>query len=503
MRRSVLPLVLALAVLGLGGTLLRSWVLGYPLVPRITERLWEARLAVQWEPGQAPVTALLPRSTRRQELRDEHFFSGPLEPTLRVEPGGNRRVLWEGEGATAVTYQAEILVRDAPLGAAPTLQDLDRWRRSDEFPLPVAAAATRLASQLDAADSPRRCFDLVSGRAPAPAGFAEDLARIRAALATPAEALVLCWRAAGLPARLAQVLPLRNGIFRRPEVLPQVFDGSRWRLADPAGGRFPAAPLRWLIWNVGRQPVAEGHDGTPAAWEVQLQERHLPLWADFFHRTAGRSSLLARWSLYALPPATQEVFRVLVLVPIGALMVGLLRTVVGLATFGTFMPILIAIAFRQTQLLYGLSLFALVVAVGYLVRVAIDRYKLLLVPRLATILTFVIGCLAALALVGAHLGLVHVLSVGLLPMVILTVTIERFFVVAEESGARVALRMAASTGAVAAITYGIISWEYLQFLFFTYPEPLLGVAAGQIALGRYLGFRLTELWRFRRLAEAV
>jgi len=85
--------------------------------------------------------------------------------------------------------------------------------------------------------------------------------------------------------------------------------------------------------------------------------------------------------------------------------------------------------------------------------------------------------------------------------VILTMTIERFFVVAEESGGAAALRMAASTGAVAAITYGILSWEYLQLLFFTYPELLLVVAAGQVALGRYLGYRLTELWRFRRLAE--
>jgi len=165
------------------------------------------------------------------------------------------------------------------------------------------------------------------------------------------------------------------------------------------------------------------------------------------------------------------------------------------------MPILIAIAFRQTRLLYGLALFALVVGAGYLLRLAIDRYKLLLVPRLATTLTFVIGCLAALSLVGVHLHLVHVISVGLLPMVILTMTIERFFVVAEESGGAAALRMAASTGAVAAITYGILSWEYLQLLFFTYPELLLVVAAGQVALGRYLGYRLTELWRFRRLAE--
>jgi hypothetical protein len=88
-------------------------------------------------------------------------------------------------------------------------------------------------------------------------------------------------------------------------------------------------------------------------------------------------------------------------------------------------------------------------------------------------------------------------------MVIMTMTIERFFVVAEESGVHAALTMAASTGAVASITYVLISWEYLQLLFFTYPELLLVVVAGQLALGRYVGFRLTELWRFRRLTEGT
>ncbi len=165
------------------------------------------------------------------------------------------------------------------------------------------------------------------------------------------------------------------------------------------------------------------------------------------------------------------------------------------------MPILIAIAFRQTELLVGLVLFTLIVATGYAVRLAIEHYKLLLVPRLSAILTFVIGCLALLSLVGHHLASRNVISVGLLPIVILTMTIERFHVVAEESGPRAALGMAARTGAVAALIYALLSWEYLQLVLFTYPESLLIVAAGQIALGRYVGFRLTELWRFRRLGE--
>ena len=76
-------------------------------------------------------------------------------------------------------------------------------------------------------------------------------------------------------------------------------------------------------------------------------------------------------------------------------------------------------------------------------------------------------------------------------------TIERFFVVIEEAGIREGLRTAAGSAAVSVITYQIISWEPLQLTFFVYPELLAGVAAAQILLGRYTGYRLSELFRFR------
>ncbi len=93
------------------------------------------------------------------------------------------------------------------------------------------------------------------------------------------------------------------------------------------------------------------------------------------------------------------------------------------------------------------------------------------------------------------------MAVGLLPFVILTMTIERFFVVVEEAGAREGLKTAAGSGAVSVLTYAIISWESLQLTFFVFPELLGAVAAGQILLGRYSGYRLSELFRFRSFGK--
>ena len=101
------------------------------------------------------------------------------------------------------------------------------------------------------------------------------------------------------------------------------------------------------------------------------------------------------------------------------------------------------------------------------------------------------------ALMGNRFGVRQFMAVSLLPFVILTMTIERFYVVVEEHGMRKALQTAAGSAEVSVITYFIIQWEVLQITFFVYPELLLVVMGLQILVGRYTGYRLSELVRFR------
>ena len=42
-----------------------------------------------------------------------------------------------------------------------------------------------------------------------------------------------------------------------------------------------------------------------------------------------------------------------------------------------------------------------------------------------------------------------------------------------------------------------MSNRYLEHLIFVFPELLLVILAMTLLLGRYTGYRLTELWRFR------
>ncbi|MCB1845384.1 MAG: hypothetical protein KDI09_20620, partial [Halioglobus sp.] len=186
---------------------------------------------------------------------------------------------------------------------------------------------------------------------------------------------------------------------------------------------------------------------------------------------------------------------------IGALIVVLMRNVVGVETFGTFMPVLIALSFRETQLLRGILLFSLLVALGLSIRFLLERLRLLLVPRLSAVLTIVVLLMLFVSIVSHKLGIETGLSVALFPMVIIAMTIERMSVLWEERGPGDAIRSAMGSLFVATLAYLGMGFDWLEHAIFTFPELLLIMLAAMILLGRYTGYRLTELKRFKVLGE--
>jgi len=218
-----------------------------------------------------------------------------------------------------------------------------------------------------------------------------------------------------------------------------------------------------------------------------------------------RGSEFAPWvnatSLLSLPIDLQLVFRVLLLIPLGALIIVLLKQVIGMPAFGTFMPVLIALAFRETQLITGILLFTGIVAVGLLLRAYFNQLQLLLVPRLAAVLIIVTFVMMFIALAGEAMGIQTGLSISLFPLVIITMTIERMSLTWEEDGAKEALKKALGSLAGAIPAYYILTSEYIEHFAIVFPELLLIVLAIVLLLGRYTGYKVTEYFRFKVLAN--
>ncbi|MEZ5740562.1 MAG: 7TM domain-containing protein [Burkholderiaceae bacterium] len=142
-----------------------------------------------------------------------------------------------------------------------------------------------------------------------------------------------------------------------------------------------------------------------------------------------------------------------------------------------------------------------IIAAGLLFRLYLEHLKLLLVPRLAAVLIFVVMLMAAISVIMHRLGLEQGLSIALFPMVIITMTIERISVLWDERGASEAIKQGVSSLVIAVFLCILISFPTLVYLCFAFPELLLLVLAATLLLGRYTGYRLVELPRFREMAE--
>lgn len=505
MKRPAVVLAIVLLALSMGLAAYRVISLGYPLLPTASGRTWQIQIDTHIEGGPAEtiLELALPHDEVGQLLVEEKVTSGALDFNI-LRSGTARLGTWSGRigpKEEEVVYQAVVLVQaNRPPDKVPPPAEKMPSRLDNK----EQALAERLAAGwrgLSLADRARAAVAASEGtwKEPRPAekdieawdSLREKYGRLEAALAM--------LEASGIRARTATGLYLAEGIDTEPLRWIEVWTGARWEILRLETVEFEKSPSRLLpLTTDGVPPVrVSGGKLDEVRWIVSREM--MSHWRSYYERVKRSDRFLDRWSLFRLPDDFQETFRILLLVPIGALIVGFLRNVIGFPTFGVFMPVLLALAFRSTGLFYGLGIFAGILCLGYGVRSGLDRLRLLLVPRMSVILTLVIACFTVLALAGNKLGMRHLMAVGLLPFVILTMIIERFFVVIEESGLREGLQMALGSAAVAMIAYAIISWETLQLTFFVFPELLAAVAALQILLGRYTGYRLSELFRFHSL----
>jgi hypothetical protein len=504
MKRPALLLAVALLILSFAVISYRILGLKYPIFPAAPEKVWQLSMDAHVKGSEKEATVMIgvPFTHRGQIVAEERIFSGTLSFNLLRE-GPDQIGVWSGH----ISSEGEVIGYRATIKVQPQHLLKSKPPALGPYPKDIGEAEQKLAKRLvekwdtlPPADRFQKIAEAVKGIWGSPPPDDQDL-RAWSAFQDKhgrVTAFLVLLRAADLPARVAEGLELVESITTPTLVWIQVWTGQEWENLQPEKGEIYQKSVALLPLTTGGDPVVRTLQGELSEIRWALSQQVITQWRMHFERIMRSDRRLDRWSLFRLPGEFQATFRILMLVPIGALMICLLRNIVGFPTFGIFLPVLMALAFRNTGLAYGLGIFWGVVLIGYVIRRWIDKLRLLLVPRLSVILTLVIICITGFALIGNKFDLREFMAVGLLPFVILTMTIERFFVIIEEAGVREGLWMAAGSAGVAVITYKILQLEPLQLTFFVYPELLFAVAAVQVLLGSYTGYRLLELFRFRR-----
>jgi hypothetical protein len=502
----VAVLVVLLTALAAFIVYLKVSLLHMPLEPGEVSDVWtvEARIDFTAPTGPTRVNFRLPDSEPGFTYLDESFVSRGFGLNVTEEP---REAVWtvrRGERASlALFYRLQVYPENP--GVAPVDRRVPPNPQVPYYPEPLASAIDDVLTRAreESADIftfANRLITILNDTSD------ENVKVIRDSRPADQWVPLLTEILAGarITSRVVYGISLRDDFIDRSLITwIEVNNNNVWRGFNPETGEM-GYPDAFFPWMRGIQPIVQSNE-LVRDLDVNFSVSRLSVAQEELSQQVESTLAtgLTNFTLYSLPIPSQEVYKVLLMVPLGALVIAFMRVVIGVPTFGTFTPILIALAFRETQLGWGITLFMLILGAGFLCRVALANLRLLLVPRLACMLIIVIGLMVIMSLLSQRLGFTQGLSIALFPMVILTMTIERMSIVWEERGSVETVKETLGSLFVAVSGYYVMTHPQLIHLMFNFPELLLVVLAVCMLFGSYTGYRLSEVLRFKDLAKVI
>lgn len=181
------------------------------------------------------------------------------------------------------------------------------------------------------------------------------------------------------------------------------------------------------------------------------------------------------------------------------------RHLVGIRSFGIFLPAALSVVFVVIGPIFGIGFFVLIVVIASLVRFTLRKGKVRLqyLPRMAFILWAVVICVLMVLFLAPVFGSINLSNISVLPLFILILLAEDFIRVQLGKSVKTAINLTTETLILAFASYLILTFAPLQSFALLNPEILLvSVAVFDFILGKYIGLRFIEFWRFRKLINS-
>ena len=459
------------------------------------------------------VATFAPVSDVRQTISEESQSAPPvLHHSIEIQ-GQNRQALWLGApvpDGTEIRYEFSALLAATEYTIAPALEVPESYPRAIRRYLRPSEAVQvddpeirALLLDLGADQGPvlprlEKIFAYTSGlRSRAFKGTTDALTALRLGEAScngKSRLFVALARATGIPSRLVGGLILRAGSKRTSHQWVEAYIGGHWVPFGPTNGHFAELPGHYLTLYRGDESLFRHTSEINFDYMFTIKERMVP-------SEEARASFKAFnvWDLFARLKLPFSLLQTVLMLPVGALVVVLFRNVIGVPTFGTFLPALIAASAAATGLQWGIISLLIVTTCVVVARLGLQRLQLLHSPTLAILLTVVVFSMLGTSLMADHLELEELARVAYFPIAVLAITSERLYLVLVEQGFREGMIQFGGTLIVVLGCYTVMNSMAMQVLVSGFPEVLLWVIAANIYLGRWVGVRLLEMWRFRGL----
>lgn len=514
-----------LVTLSLGLMAGRFHVLGNEVLSPRGPNTWKVTMKVtgRTTSPRARITTVTPLDFDRQHIHHETFQSAELfdKPPTARHPD-RRQVLWSpkagvrsGEFIALHEFFCDIGVRIPSTPMAQLAKALylppARGANLESEPLidsnhaEISALARSLTfGQESTHDQVEALYQFVAyeiGNDPSVGalgmGAVDCLRHARGDARAKSRLLAALCRNRGIPARLVTGVTLTKGPEQTAHVWVEAWMRDHWRPLCPFYRHFGRVPPTYLVFGFGDLPMVRGRDVSDLDYAFRIEHTAPADGAPGPAEATSLRQLVKQLSLDALPGPERRLVEFLLLMPIAGLIVCVFRNIIGINSFGTFAPALVGLAFRELSSLPGILVFLSIVLVGWGMRRMLDRFHLLQVPRTAVMLNLVVMLLIATVVVANYKRVEATKYIPLFPIVILTGMIERFWTLEVEDGAGSSFRTLLSTMLIAGSIALFLSWSAVTRFMFRFPEALGAVMALQLLIGRYTGYRLSELFRFR------
>ncbi len=515
--------------------------LGFDLGTLLPEKGYEVSLHVslQAEGPPAGLAMYLPESDDRQQVSSA-VYSGPVAFSTREHPHGLLG-LWytnENQETVDITYafhvQSRRVVYEVPQDLSiPDVypKELDSYLRpipeqGDHteplraahallFPLPPSLSADSIPSHT-VLPVLRTLFEYAARYSPSPRPapgkpasafppgvFASELMHNDATHMDRPLLFAALARHAHIPSRIAGGLILTHFPADPEHKWVELYIDGRWVPFDVEYGHFATLPDNYLTLYRGNTDVITHTAESKALLRIESHEELVS--TNFLsiaeHVTSPFLNPFPLWQIYLSSGVPLISLKILLLIPVAAMIVAFFRNVIGLETYGVFLPALIATSGLHTGLLPALCGFLLVTLLVALLHIPLEKWGLLYVPKLALMLLAVVGILLGTSFLSYHMGWEDYLQLSLLPLVILAVSAERLSQHLKEEGFVKAFYVMGMTVFVISSCFLIIHLTATQWLILTFPELLILVALANLGMGRWLGLRLSEHLRFKWLVD--
>lgn len=397
------------------------------------------------------VATYLPASDERQTVIAESFDLGALAFDDQTNAEG-RLGEWNGrppEGLHTVRYTAQLATRavryelPSDLGFGAPLTDAARRELEETEAIPYRHpefralwARIRPPQSADLLQTLRAIFRYTHEELePAPfKGYTDALTALRLGQAScngKGRLFAALARLNGIPARLVGGVILEPGVKRTSHQWVEAYAGGHWVPFDPLNGNFAEIPANYLQLYSGDRFLFSHARDINFDYAFRIRRVLAAAAGTSAPEEAEKTGWLARVSRFIA--LNQQISGIFLLFPLAALIVTFCRNVIGLRTFGIFLPMLVAGGCVYTGLLPGMLGFVAILASGAAAHHYFRGMRVLAVARIAAVITVLTALILAGGVLVADSASHRIALLALFPVVILSFAAERLEQMAERS----------------------------------------------------------------------